>query len=173
MTRAQRRFDGFRLVSALFALLLVAVPAEAVQWKRWNEGLEAARRTGRPVLVDVYTDWCGWCRRMDADVYARPDVGEYLEGHFVLVKLNAESSEATPWQGQKQTARTLSNAFGVSGFPTTVFLDSEGQRLVNVPGYIPAERFLLLLRYIGDGHMARNVGWDDYVKQTKPEISTR
>jgi thioredoxin-related protein len=119
------------------------------------------------VLVDVYTDWCGWCKRMDADVFSRADVREYLSAHFVTVRLNAESGELATWQGRDYSARTLASAFNVTGYPTTLFFTSKGEHLVNVPGYIPAERFLLLLRYIGDGHLERNEKWDDYVKQVK------
>ncbi len=139
-------------------------PARATEWKHWNEGMEAARRNGRPVLVDVYTDWCGWCERMDAEVYSKPDVSSYLAAHFVTVRLNAESGELTSYQGRNYSARSLASAFDVSGYPTTIFFGTDGEHLVNVPGYLPRDRFMLLLRFIGDGHLARNESWDDYVK---------
>jgi thioredoxin-related protein len=157
------------LVVAAFAAMVVlaagARPALAVDWKHWNEGLAAAGRTGRPVIVDVYTDWCGWCRRMDNEVYARPEVSEYLEKHFVTIRLNAESNEPTTWQGTTRTAKALAAKFDVSGYPTTIFLTSEGEHLANAPGYIKADRFMLLLRFVGDGHMARHESWDDFMKQ--------
>ena len=158
-----------RIPALLLPALLVAVAAAAgprpparVEWTRWNPGLRSAAGQGRPVLVDVYTDWCGWCRRMDQDVYARPDVREYLNRKFVTVRLNAESNEAVTYQGHELTARTLASGFNVTGYPTTIFLTSAGEHLVNVPGYVPADRFLLLLRYIGDGHMDRGERWEDY-----------
>ena len=141
----------------------LSLPARAVEWRHWNDGLAAASHAGRPVLVDVYTDWCGWCKRMDHDVYARGDVESYLSSHFVTVRLDAESVEPVSWQGHPSTARGLASAFEVRGYPTTIFLTAQGEHLVNVPGYVTPDRFLLLLRYIGDGHMDRGEKWEDYV----------
>jgi len=157
------RLSTCLLLTALLAASVTA-SARAAQWKAWNPGLEAARAGNKPVLVDVYTDWCGWCKRMDRDVYARTDVSAYLASHFVTVKLNAEGGELASYQGHNYSGRSLAAAFGIDSYPTTVFLSSTGDRLVNVPGYVEPGRFLLLLRYIGDGHMARNEKWDDYVK---------
>lgn len=160
-----------RIAPLFAALLLTAVlatsaAAQGVAWRKWNAGLQSASSSGRPVLVDVYTDWCGWCKRMDKDVYARADVRDYLNAKFVTIKLNAESAEAATFEGRNYTARTLSSRLEVSGYPTTVFLRANGEKLVNVPGYLPPDRFLKLLRYIGDGHMDRGVSWDDYMKKS-------
>lgn len=156
------------LLAALFVLLLASA-GRAADWQGWTPGLQRARSTGKPVLVDVYTDWCGWCKRMDREVYARREVDAYLSSHFVTVRLNAESGELAAWRGKNYSARSLAEAFGVNGYPTTVFLDASGNKLVNVPGYIPADRFLLLLRFIGDGHMAKQESWEDYLKQAQRE----
>lgn len=161
-----------RLWLTLIAMLLVMCAASAafaaeVRWQGWDAGLAAAKGGKRYVLVDVYTDWCGWCKRMDREVYARDDIRDYLERHFITVKLNAESNESMTFQGETRTARGIASGYRVTGYPTTIFLTPEGEHLANVPNYIPADRFLLLLRYIGDGHMDKGVKWEDYVAQTR------
>lgn len=154
----------------LLALLLMTglAPAARAQghvvWMGWDEGLREARRTNRPVLVDVYTDWCGWCKRMDRDVYARADVRDYLANRFVVVKLNAEAQDGVQYDGKDLTSAALAEQFRVTGYPTTVFLRSTGGHLINVPGYVPADRFLLVLRYIGEGHMEKGVEWESFLK---------
>ena len=93
---------------ALTALLLLsglsgpvtAAPAPRVSWRNWDRGIEEARGSGRPVLVDVYTDWCGWCRRMEADVYSRPEVRDYLSRKFVAIKLDAEAPDPARYEGR-------------------------------------------------------------------------
>ena len=160
-----------RFVHRLAALLVVLAPLpalagpQAIKWKAWDPGLSDAKDRDRPVIVDVYTDWCGWCKRMDRDVYARPDVQEYLSKRFVTVKINAEADVAGSYEGKAYTSRSLAQRFRVNGFPTTIFLRANGQHIANVPGYVPADRFLLLLKYIGEGHLDRSVSFDDFVKQ--------
>ncbi len=136
----------------------------AATWRGWDAGLTEAGKSGRPVLVDVYTDWCGWCKRMDRDVYARSDVQSYLSRRFVVVKLNAESNESVSYQGKGYTSRSLAAHFGVTGYPTTIFLSGKGAHLGNVPGYVPADKFLLLLRFIGDGHAEKGESFDDFAR---------
>lgn len=165
------------LLAALLAASVLHAPdaaaaARGVAWRTWDRGLQEARAAGRPVLVDVYTDWCGWCRRMDAQVYSRPEILDYLSKTFVAVKLDAEAQDPARYEDRAFTSRTLAARFGVSGYPTTIFLRPDGTHLVNVPGYVDADRFLLMLRYIGDGHMDRGVAFQDFVKQAAPPGAT-
>ena len=160
---------NFRSLLLAALLLLVVVPVHAAapeagsSWMSWDAGLRKAASVDRPVLVDVYTDWCGYCRKMDREVYARDDVREYLARRFVTVKVDAESSKPATIAAKRLTESAVASRFRVTGYPTTVFLKPNGEHLVNVPGYIPADRFLLLLRYIGDGHLERGVSFDDFV----------
>ena len=158
---------------ALVALCLSVAPiAQAadppIAWRGWDAGLQEAKRLNRPVLVDVYTQWCGWCKRMDRDVYSRREVREYLGSNFVTVKIDAESSDPARYEGHSYTLRSLAGFFRVTGYPTTLFLKSNGEHLVNVPGYVEADKFLLVLRYIGDGHLDRGETWEDYKAGTQP-----
>ena len=163
-----RKFSPLLLLSA-GAVMFATSPATAsgkILWRNWNDGLREASASQRPVLVDVYTDWCVWCKRMERDVYARADVREYLSRRFVTVKLNAESPAPSTYEGRRLTGASIAARFRVTGYPTTVFLKAGGEHLVNVPGYVDADRFLLLLRYIGDGHLERGVPFPDFVKQS-------
>jgi thioredoxin-related protein len=160
-----------RLISGfLFVLLLCALAPSAgagpdgLNWRSWDAGLREASSAKKPVLVDVYTNWCGWCKRMERDVYSRSEVRDYLSRRFVIVKLNAESAGAAGYEGQSYTERTLASRFRVNGYPTTIFLAANGEHLVNVPGYVTADRFLPLLRYIGEGYYERGVSFEDFTK---------
>jgi thioredoxin-related protein len=153
--------------SLLSLLLLLPTPAGAAAgpvWRTWDAGLVEGARLKRPVLVDVYTDWCGWCRRMDREVYARANVRDYLERRFVVVKLDAESGARVRYEGKTLASRLLALRLGVRSYPNTVFLAANGKRIGSVPGYLPADRFLLLLRYVADGHAERGESFDAFAR---------
>ena len=93
-----------RIPIAVAAALRDAAPCgadrrERNRMARLGPGLQEARKRNLPVLVDVYTDWCGWCKRMDRDVYAQPEVRDYLSRKFVTVKLDAEAARSRALRG--------------------------------------------------------------------------
>jgi len=167
MARAALMFITAAALAATLVSDAGAGAPQGLRWQGWDPGLREAGTAKKPVLVDVYTDWCGWCRRMDRDVYSRKDVREYLGDHFVTIRLDAEASDAARYEGKDYTSRTLASRFRVSGYPTTIFLKSDGEHLANVPGYVDGDRFLLLLRYIGDGALDKGESFDDFVKSVK------
>jgi thioredoxin-related protein len=159
------------LTTALVALVATSSARVSPKWVGWDEGMKEAQRSGRPVLVDVYTGWCGYCKRMDSEVYSQPAVSEYLAKRFVTVKLDAESGERVTYAGRNYASRNLAAAFHVEGYPTTMFFSAKGEHLFDAPGYFPAERFALLLRYVGDGHFARNEDLNAFVEKSLGEAA--
>jgi len=103
----------------------------------WEHNLQSALQNAadgnRIVVVDVYTDWCGWCKRMDQDIYSDPQVAA-LGREAVFLKLNAEDRS----EGQR-----FARDHGVHGYPTTIVLDHSGRALQKQAGYIsPAAAFV-------------------------------
>src|SRR2546421_10598569 len=97
------------------------------QPKSFNEALKMAKKQDKKLIVDIYTDWCGWCKKMDADVYGKSDIKDIVEDDFIFYKLNAEGDEKITYQGKKYSAAQLAELFEVSGYPTTVFLKPDGK----------------------------------------------
>ena len=104
--------------------------ASGIQWyTNYAKAQAEARRTHKAVMVDFYTDWCGWCKRLDSDVYPKPEVVKAAD-QFVPTKLNAEQS------GSKLAAR-----YKVDGYPTIVFINSSGHQIGTIVGYEPPAQF--------------------------------
>lgn len=98
----------------------------------WDEALAKAKETGRPVFVDVYTTWCGPCKRMSNDVFPQKSVGDVYNANFVCYKLDAEKGEGP----------ALSEKYTVKGYPTYLFLRADGTVFYRFMGSCAAEQFL-------------------------------
>ncbi len=134
-----------------------------LKWTSFTKGVKEAAATNKKVLIDVYTDWCGWCKRMDKDTYSDESVRGYLNKKYVLVKLNAESNNKETIDTTEVTDAQLASAFGVNGYPTTVFLSSDGRPITAAPGYMKPAEFLNVLKYIGDDYY-KKMEFPEYLK---------
>lgn len=144
-----------------FAVLLFLVQTAGLFAQNdFEDALKKAAAENKRVVVDVYTDWCGWCKKMDAEAYSNSEVKKLLEDNFILVKLNAEGKNKLTYNGKQYTEEELSYYFEVFSFPTTIFLEPDGKLITfsydsypmkNVPGYIKTDEFKKLLIYFRDG----------------------
>jgi len=147
----------FRVFVILAVLIL---SANLFAQNDFEDALKKAASENKRVVVDVYTDWCGWCKKMDAEAYSDTEVRKLLDENFILVKLNAEGKNKLTYNGRQYTEEELSYFFDVFSFPTTIFLEPDGKLITfsydsypmkNVPGYVKTEEFKKLLIYFRDG----------------------
>ena len=150
-------------VSTLIPSMMNANP-EALEWTTIGQALESAPKQDKLIVLDVYTDWCGWCKRMDRDTYADSGVVSYLKSHYVASKMNPEKSGKVMYDGKEYSLGQFGQALGISGYPATVFFNKKGEVLTVVPGYMPPKDFLPLLKYFGDGEFDKGVKYEDYLK---------
>ncbi|MEW6266704.1 MAG: thioredoxin fold domain-containing protein [Thermodesulfobacteriota bacterium] len=120
------------LITAWAAAALASGP----QWTPYTKGLELAREQGKNVMINFYSDDCKFCRKMDAETFQDQAVSEFLDRHFVSIKVNTSK------------ARDLSAAYYVRGLPTIWFLEAGGEKIAPLPGYVPAPIFLALLKFV-------------------------
>ncbi len=98
----------------------------SIQWQNnLDRALSMAKENHSKVIVDVYTDWCGWCKKMDKNIYTDPQVVA-LSSRYVFLKLNAEDGG----QGERFT-----RDMNVKGYPTTVIIDENGRAVNTIRGY--------------------------------------
>ena len=128
------------ILSMTVCLFAVGAWAAEVDWqKSCDSALEKAKKEKKIVMVDIYTDWCGWCKRLDRDTYSDKDVQAKLAKDFISVKVNPEKSDA----GAK-----LAQQFGVRGFPFIGFVGADGKLVTQISGYLPAAEFLKKLEQV-------------------------
>lgn len=126
--------------------------AKHLEWKSFNTGMAEAKKSGKKILVDVYTDWCSWCKKMDANTYSDKKIKEYLSKYYVLIKLNPEKDGAVAYDGKNIPAAEFSQGMGVDGYPATLFLQSDGKPITLLPGYADADMFIHVISFIGENH---------------------
>ena len=172
----------FTYLPVLSFFLLVfssnTIQAQDIEWISWQEAVELAQAEGnsKKVFVDVYTDWCGWCKVMDKKTFQNPEVAAYMQEHYYMVKLDAEGKEPIEYDGNtfkyvpsgrrgyhELAAALLQNRMS---YPTTVFLDENLKMLSPVPGFQKPEPFLKIARYFGDD-IYKTQDWKAYDKASK------
>lgn len=153
-----------------------AEKGEKLQWMTLKEAQEAMQKEQRPILIDLYTDWCGWCKVMDKKTYTNPKVIAYIEQHFYPVKLNAETKETLTWKEKTYNfnAANRTNDFALFltysrlSYPTTVIIPTDNSGPQPVPGYLEPKELELVVRYFGDGKYGKQP-FDEYQKAFKSE----
>jgi len=154
----------------------------AVKWMTFEEAVEKSKTEKRKIFIDVYTDWCGWCKVMDKSTFPDPEVAKLLNEKFYPVKLDAEQTAdinfrgttfkfvASGNKGVHQLAAALLN--NQLSYPNFVFLDEEFriipifQGYNSLPGFRKPEEFHIYLSFVAlDFYQKVNV--NDYQKEYK------
>ncbi len=132
-------------------------------WAAFGQALEAAKAGGKKTMVFIYTDWCPYCQKTTNEVHTDEAILTYLEAHYTVTRLNAESMEPIAFDEQQATEAELAQALGAAGFPTTVFLDEKGEYITRLPGFMPADGFLTVLKFIAEDAY-RTQSYQEYIE---------
>lgn len=144
-----------------------------VNWMTIEEAAAKLQNEQRPVLVDLYTTWCGWCKQMDRKTYSNKQVAQYVLDNYYPVKIDAETHSVINWKGKAYqfSPDFRSNEFAVylTGgrleFPTTIIIPPGGDPQA-IPGYMEPKQIELLLRYFGEGNY-KKFSFEDFQKKFK------
>lgn len=133
-----------------------AKPTE-INWVRYEVGLKLARESEKQMLLDFSTKRCGWCKKMDRETFKDARIINYINDNFVAVKVDGESNREFEIDGFFTSERRITKElYGVRGFPTFWFLESDGTKIGRQPGFQPATGFLTLLEYVSQRKYEEN-----------------
>jgi uncharacterized protein YyaL (SSP411 family) len=132
---------------------------EKVQWLTIAEMQAAYKKEPRPILLDMYTNWCGWCKVMDKETYGNDKVAAYINSKYYAVKFNAESKDSVEWNGKKYGYNAANKVndlaahlmYGQMSYPTTIFLSSINAQPAPLAGYLKPKELESPLKFFGDG----------------------
>ncbi len=159
-----------KVYKIIFSFLLIALlnsnsfaqEKATVKWYTIEEVQELVKNEPRKIYIDMYTDWCGWCKVMDKKTFTDKNIVEHLNNNFYAVKFDAEGKEnvvfknqtfkfiAQGSRGYHELAAALMQ--GKMSYPTSVFLDESLNVISPLPGYYPPEKLQPVLEFIGQDH---------------------
>lgn len=135
---------------------------DVIKWLSYDEAVKQSKKKPKKIFIDVYTDWCGWCKKMDKTTFEDAKIATYVNKKYYAVKLNAESSKIITFQGKQMTERELSTkVFKITGYPCTVYLDTDEKLIQPIPGYMDVPTLDKILHYIGDDHYKTET-WEQF-----------
>ena len=152
----------------LIVLCSMAITAQEIQWMSFEDAVAMTQNEGntKKVFIDVYTDWCGWCKKMDRDTFEKSEIADYMNEHYYAVKFNAEQKEdivlgeqtfkfvANGRRGYHELAVALMN--GKLSYPTVVVMNEKFKLLQPIPGYRgPSEMKKVLTFFAEDQHLQK------------------
>ena len=152
----------FITVSFAFNFSAAETKAETpVKWYSLEEAVALQKKKPKKIFIDMYTDWCGWCKRMDATTFTDPAVATYLNENFYCVKFDAEQKNPVTFQGKTfnfvasgsrgyhELAAILLD--GKLGYPSFVYLNEKLERITISPGYKQPAQIMPELKYVSGG----------------------
>ena len=142
------------LLAAAVSLVFAAFARAESDWLHdWTKAQEEAKANHKLLFLNFTgSDWCGWCIKLDKDIFSQPKFKDFAHDNLVLVELDFPRRKSQPTEERKQNMQ-LAQQYDVLGFPTIVVLNSNGQKLWEFNGYFPGgpEAFIAQLQKLPKG----------------------
>ena len=175
-----------KIIILIITLFSLSITAQEIKWMSFEEALEAQKETPKKIIMDTYTSWCGWCKKMDKETFTNKDVVNYINEHYYAVKFDAEGNETisfkdqifsnpnyTPNKRGRNSSHQLTQYFGIRSFPTIAYLDEEANLIAPIPGYKTPSQIELYLKFF-ESDEYKNIKskeeWQNYSSNFKSEF---
>lgn len=161
-------------------VVTLAVQAQEVKWYTIVEAIELNKKEPRKIMIDVYTDWCGYCKIMDKSTFGNEIIAGYLNQAYYSVKFNAEQKEnitlndqtfkfvAQGKRGYHELAAALLN--NQMSYPSIVFMDEESKIIHVQKGFVKPQPFDEIIKFIG-GNFYQTTKWEEWKNGYKSPFS--
>ena len=166
-----------RLLSTIILFSAISLSAQEsqglVKWLTFKEAQEEMKKQPKPLLIDIYTDWCGWCKQMVKTTYSDPNIAGYINSYFYPVQFNAETHDTIEYNGEKYVNKSKEKKsphdlalkfLGQSlSYPSTIFVANDYKFNLLSQGYLEPKKIEPLLVFTVEGAF-RTSSFDDFNK---------
>lgn len=154
----------------------ISTGSDAIEWLTFEEAVKRNEKAPKKFIIDVYTDWCGWCKRMDATTFVDPIIVKNIKENYYAVKMDGEYKQDIQFMGRTYQYKAegrrgyhelpaeLMN--GRMSYPTIVFLDEQYNIIQPIPGYRQPAELDPILTYFG-GNYYKNTDWEKFQSEYK------
>lgn len=142
-----------------------------IQWMSFEDAVKATEQNPKKIYIDVYTAWCGWCKRMDATTFDDDTISAYMMKNYYCVKLDAETRDTIYFKDKafvykpemKANEIALSLLSGKMGYPSSVFIDEKFNLLSLVQSYLTPQQLMPMLIFFNENIYLTKT-WEEYQK---------
>ncbi len=162
-------------LSVSIALFSQTEPKVSIQWLDIETALEKQKTQVKPIFVDMYTDWCGWCKKLDAETFSNPNIATYINTYFYPVKFNAETKDTIVFQGKtyinQSKGRRSTHDLALKllenrpSYPSMVYIDEKGHS-VRTSGYLSATDIQPILIYFAE-RIQKTTNYPEFLRAFK------
>jgi thioredoxin-related protein len=157
-----------RYLIFLFLSFFSVTFSQSIRWANFNKAL-VGDKSKEFILVNVYADWCGYCKKMDNFTYNNMDLQNCIDKYYIPVKLNCDSKTSITINNKLFTTDELLAIWKIDGYPASVILDRDGNYICCIRGYKEAKDFQNILTYIGT-KAYKEKKYSNYIRK-EPETS--
>ncbi|MBC7885476.1 MAG: DUF255 domain-containing protein [Saprospiraceae bacterium] len=144
-----------------------------IKWVSWEEAIEKSKKDKKKIFIDVYTEWCGWCKKMDKSTFSEDHIARYMNENYYAVKFDAEMNSPVLLKGTEyKFVKNGTKGYhelavhllqGQMSYPSMVFLDEEFNMIQAIPGYQDVQKFEMIITYFGNNNH-KSVPWHKYMQ---------
>jgi thioredoxin-related protein len=173
-----RKFTIAISLLLLSQVLSATAVSDTIKWMSIEDAMQAAEEKPKKIMVEVYTDWCVWCKKMDEQTFQDEYIAKYINENFYPVRFDAHQKEAIKFDGEvykfvksgnggyHQLAAHLLK--GRLSYPAIVFMDESSDLIQTITGYKSPMQFMQMITYFGEDRH-RTTPWSTYKKSFVPK----